>query len=300
MPPDLDPDIAHWLRTWPPIEVDVADITAVRQMAADYMRETGGPAPRFTHDEIEFTTTELAGVAVTQWVPRTTTRTDAAVMAVHGGGFIVGSALGAERIAVPLALQHQIPTISVEYRLAPEHPAPAALADVISVLTELPFTRVALYGSSAGACLAAGTAIWARDQGIDIAGQVLSCPALDDRVIDDVWSPTWTFAATTHMWRHYLGKNPNTGDPLWPYVIPGRHRDLAHIAPVHMVVATHDTLRSQAMTYAQRLAAAGVSVALDDVPGTVHGFDGLFPDCAVADAALARQVAALAGWLTAD
>ena len=158
-----------------------------------------------------------------------------------------------------------------------------------------PHVPIAVHGSSAGACLTAGLALWARDQGIELAGQSLSCPALDDRAIDDVWSPTWTPDAARWMWRHYLG------DATPPdYCVPARHVDLTELAPTHMVIAAHDTLRSQGLEYGQRLREAGVAVSVLDLPGTVHGFDGLLPDSDPARVAIAAQVDALATWLGSD
>jgi len=301
---DLDPTIAAWLAAAPPADIDFSDIFAIRRMSDDYMRETGGPAPRYPHPRVRLLSTTIAGVDCLVWLPNNTNEARPAVVAAHGGGFIVGSALGAERIAVPLAANHQIITVSVEYRLAPEHRAPAALDDIRAVVkalgteaTGLPIDarRLALHGSSAGACLAAGIAQWARDEGISLAGQSLSCPAFDDRLWDDVWSPTWSAQATEWMWRHYLPP----GEPP-AYVIPARTPDLSGLAPAHLVIAQHDTLRSQAVSYAQRLRDAGVDVAVHDAPGTVHGFDGLLPDSAPAQAAITSQIDAIAGWLTTD
>lgn len=297
--PVLDPQIAAWLDAAPPANIDFGDISAIRAMSDAYMRETGGPAPRFDDPRVTLRHESISGVDILTWSPASTPRTDRIVIAAHGGGFIVGSALGAERIAVPLAAEHGVTTISVEYRLAPEHQAPAAFEDMVAVLKAVrahhPHVPIAVHGSSAGACLTAGLALWARDQGIELAGQSLSCPALDDRAIDDVWSPTWTPDAARWMWRHYLS------DATPPdYCVPARHDDLTELAPTHMVIAAHDTLRSQGLEYGQRLREAGVAVSVLDLPGTVHGFDGLLPDSDPARVAIAAQVDALATWLGSD
>lgn len=293
--PEVDPQIAEWLHAAPPVDLDFGDVDAIRSMADAYMRETGGPAPRFTHPDVCLAEDRIGDVDVLVWSP-VHRKSRGIVIAAHGGGFVVGSALGGERIAVPLAADHGITTISVEYRLSPEHRAPAALMDMCGVLQEANGSSpIAVHGSSAGACLAAGLAIWARDHRIPVVGQSLSCPALDDRVIDDVWSPTWSAAATKWMWRHYLGD-----DAPPPYCIPARHDDLSDLAPAHMVIAAHDTLRSQGLTYAHRLRQAGVDVNVHDAPGTVHGFDGLLPDGDAARAAIKAQVNALSGWITAS
>lgn len=292
-PGSLDPEIAAWLNAAPPADVDFSDIAAIRAMSDAYMRETGGPAPRFCDPRVSLQPRTYAGVDTLVWSP-VNQPSRGIVIAAHGGGFLVGSALGAERIAVPLAAEHAITTISVEYRLAPEHRAPAALNDVCAVVAALDTSvPLAVHGSSAGAALAAGVALWARDHEIDLVGQSLSCPALDDRVIDDVWSPTWTAEATAWMWRHYLGE---TAPP--PYCVPGRHDDLRGLAPAHIVIAEHDTLRSQGLHYAHRLTHSGVAVSVHDAPGTVHGFDGLLPDSSASRTAIAAQVAALASWVT--
>jgi acetyl esterase len=292
-PDDLDPQIAEWLHAAPPADVDFADIAAIRAMSDAYMRETGGPAPRLADPRVRLESDRFGGVDALVWTP-IDQPSRGTVIAAHGGGFIVGSALGAERIAVPLAAAHGITTVSVEYRLAPEHRAPAAFEDMVTVLEHLdPSVPTVAHGSSAGATLAAGLALWARDNDIRLVGQSLSCPAVDDRVIDDVWSPTWTVEATRWMWRHYLG-----GDAPLPYVIPARHDDLRGAPPAHIVIAAHDTLRSQGLAYARRLRDQQVAVSVHDAPGTVHGFDGLLPDSDAARAAIEAQVAVIAGWIT--
>lgn len=296
-PPDLDPQIAAWLHAAPPAAVDYSDITAIRAMSDAYMRETGGPAPRLHDPRVELRASEIDGVETLVWSP-VDRPSRGTVLAAHGGGFIVGSALGAERVAVPLAADHAITTVSVEYRLAPEHPAPAAFEDMVTVLQAViadSESPIAVHGSSAGGALAAGVALWARDHDVLIAGQSLSCPALDDRAIDEVFSPTWTADATRWMWQHYLG-----GQQPPDYCVPGRRDDLAGVAPAHIVLAAHDTLRSSGIAYAQRLHDHGVEVHVLDAPGTVHGFDGLLPDSAPARTAIQAQVAALARWLTEE
>ncbi len=293
MPADLDPQIAAWLDSAPPVDIDFADIAAIRAMSDAYMRETGGPAPRFADPRVRLHSERFGGVDTLVWAP-VDRPSRGTVIAAHGGGFIVGSALGAERIAVPLAADHAITTVSVEYRLAPEHPAPAALEDMITVLGHLDrSTPLVAHGSSAGATLAAGLTLWARDHDLPLVGQSLSCPALDDRVVDEVWSPTWTADATRWMWRHYLAT-----DAPPPYCIPARHDDLRGLPPAHIVIAAHDTLRSQGLNYAQRLRHHDVPVSVHDAPGTVHGFDGLLPDSDAARAAVNAQVDAIAGWIT--
>lgn len=308
MAPRLDPQIEAWLRAYPAPDVDPWDVAAVRELAAAYMADRGGPAPRWPRDDVTLTDANVGGVPVLIWSPRTrnSERQNPVVIALHGGAFVVGSALGAERIAMPLAADHQITTVSVEYRLAPEHPFPAAFDDVVAVLmnlSELPDIdgdRIAVHGSSAGGALAAATALWARDHGVDLKLQSLTCPALDhlsaqcehlSASMSGV-SPTLRREAVIAMWHHYL----STIEPT-PYAVPALADDLVGLAPAHITIAEYDVLRDEALIYAERLRAAGVTVDVDRTVGTVHGFDGLLTDSNVASRAVTRQVEALANAL---
>ena len=82
--------------------------------------------------------------------------------------------------------------------------------------------------------------------------------------------------------------------------MPARHDDLTGLAPAHIVIAAHDTLRSQGWDYARRLADSGVEVIVHDAYGTVHGFDGLLPDSDAAQRAITAQVQVIADWLTGE
>ena len=155
----VDSEIAAWLAAYPPPDIDYRDVAAVRALYAGYMNEHGGPAPRWSRPDVELTDVRVGGVDALMWRPRATTAQLPVVLAFHGGAFIVGGPLGAERIAAPLAGDHGICTISVAYRLAPEHPAPAAREDArraLDRLGDLPGVdpdRVVVHGSSAGASI---------------------------------------------------------------------------------------------------------------------------------------------------
>lgn len=289
--------------------IDLADASAWRRLADRYMAEAGGPAPRFSHPD--------APLAVLPdgshlWTPSSPGPWPV-VVAAHGGGFVVGHPLGAERIAVPLA-RSGIATLSIAYRRAPEYRAPAALDDVWAAVREIAVSRswfgwsftaaLAVHGSSAGASLAAGVALRARDEGVALRLQSLSCPALDHRphlneptpsVLGP--SPTWSREAAAWMWRHYLGDA--IADPPG-YSVPALAGDLAGVAPAHIVIAEHDVLRDEAVAYARRLVDAGVACAVHAPERTAHGFDGLAPDTPEARLARRAQVAALVDALTAE
>ena len=306
----VDSEIAEWLAAYPAPDIDYRNVAAVRALTARYMAEHGGPAPRWPRDDVLLQPITLGGADALMWRPRDGADDLPVVLAFHGGAFIVGGPLGAERIAVPLAAEHGICTVSIAYPLAPEHRAPAARDVARAALRSLPdlpgvdARLVAVHGSSAGASLAAGLALHARDVGIPLALQSLTCPALDSRTPGtDVpdhsmhgLSPTLTRDAVAAMWDHYLG-DADPGAPDLRYVVPALADDLGGVAAAHLTVAEHDVLRDEALDYARRLAESGVPTEVDLVAGGVHGFDGLLPDSRIARTALARQVAAIAGAL---
>lgn len=296
----LDPEIAAVLEA--PPDVDPRDVEAVRSLYRQYMADRGGPQPLLEHPDVRVETAAIDGVPVLIWSPLRTRRAPI-VIAMHGGAFVVGHPLGAERVAVPLAALGII-TVSVAYRLSPESRAPAALDDCTTVLRAVTAEtdRIAVHGSSAGACLAAGVALRARDAGIDLALQSLSCPALDSEAMHSSRadhsaygpSPGLSRDSVLAMWEHYLGDAPAP-----EHAVPALTPDLTGVAPAHVHVAEYDVLRDEALDYARRLSVAGVSVTVRRAAGTVHGYDGFLGHTAVGQRAIAAQVSALAEALDA-
>jgi acetyl esterase/lipase len=208
-----------------------------------------------------------------------------AILQIHGGGFIVGSVEAEHAGSVLLAAGIGAVVVSVEYRLAPEHPYPAALHDCYAALSYLhaesaalgvDTARIALMGASAGGGLAAATALLARDLGgPPVCFQLLQIPELDDRLdtpsmlaFED--SPVWNRPLAVQSWRAYLG--PLSGsDDIPAHAAPARADDLSGLPPAYVSTAENDPLRDEGITYALRLLQAGVSVELHQFPGTFHG-----------------------------
>jgi acetyl esterase/lipase len=203
---------------------------------------------------------------------------------LHGGGFIAGDLDTEDGRCVHLALGSGCVVVSVDYRLAPEHPFPAPVEDcyaalgwVTSVADELGVDRalVGVGGGSAGGNLAAAVALMARDRGGPaVAFQLLIYPALDDRCISAsasfVGTPIVDGSALRKTWGYYLGDNPG---PVSPYAAPARAEDLGGLPPAYVMTAELDPLRDEGIEYAVRLLAAGVSVELHQFPGAFHAFD---------------------------
>ena len=236
---------------------------------------------------------ETTGVVVRVHRPRTATATRPCIYSIHGGGYILGSYSMDDTRLEPWCTALDCIGVSVEYRLAPEHPYPAPLEDCYAGLrwvhehaAELGVdaSRVGIAGLSAGGGLAAALALLARDRDEPpIAFQLLDSPMLDDRQVTPssrgVGLPVWSRESNEFGWRAYLGELYG-GDV--PYTAaPGRAVGLSGLAPTFVCVGTCDGFRDEDIEYATRLNQAGVPTELHVYPGAPHGF-GMFPDSAVA------------------
>jgi acetyl esterase/lipase len=165
-----------------------------------------------------------------------------------------------------------------------EWPFPAPLEDVYSGLVwlhdnadelEIDPSSIVVHGISAGAGLAAATALVARDRGgPGIRLQFLMTPMLDDRLSSEsrlqfVDTPGFTRGDAHVCWNAYLGQA--TGGDVSPYTAPARAADLSDLPPAYISVAEFDPLRDEAIGYAQSLLQSGVAVELHLFPGTFHG-----------------------------
>jgi acetyl esterase len=210
-----------------------------------------------------------------------------AVIYCHSGAFVLGNLDTDHRQCVEFARRAGCTVISVDYRLSPEHPFPAALDDAMTVLqwaadsrAELGIDadRLAVAGSSAGASLAALLAQRAADGSVPrIVFQLLHQPVLDDRPMPSKEefdaTPGFDGPAVTQMWGHYSG-----GEPVPAAAVPARADQLSGIAGALITCSELDPLRDEAVDYALRLMWAGVATELHVYPGTCHGFDSLLPE----------------------
>jgi len=207
-----------------------------------------------------------------------------AVFEIHGGGFLLGDIDMMDPWCQRVAAELDAVVVSVEYRLAPEHPFPAGVEDCYAALTwtaaeagalGIDPTRIAVAGQSAGGGLAAATALLARDRGgPSLCFQLLEIPELDDRLETPSMqaftdTPLWNLPNARWSWRHYLG--PEHRGEVSPYAAPARAQDLSGLPPAYISTMEFDPLRDEGILYASRLLEAGVSVELHSYPGTFHG-----------------------------
>ncbi|MEH3033589.1 MAG: alpha/beta hydrolase [Aeromicrobium erythreum] len=208
------------------------------------------------------------------------------VLNLHGGGWVQGNPEQSAWFASRVAARAGVVVVSPDYRLAPEHPFPAAVDDTWALLQwvhahaeELhgDADRIAVMGDSAGGGLAATVALQARDAGSPrIAAQVLIYPgveAYDRWPSEDEFAdaPVLTSANMRAFVRLYLGESYGTRD--WR-ASPIRAASHAGVAPAFVVVADHDPLRDHGRRYAETLRRAGVPATLREYPGW-HGFISL-------------------------
>ena len=218
------------------------------------------------------------------YCPRGVETPSPCVVYLHGGAFIKGSLDSADTVAWGVADEVGVVVVSVDYRLAPQHPFPAGLEDCYAVVNFLAEQgdalgvqggRLALWGDSAGGNLAAATCLMARDRGGPrIMAQALNYPCLTDELTSDSYlhhaeSPGLRTANMDVAWSHYLGCRRPTDDP---HAAPLKAEDLSGLPPAHIHYAEIDPLADDAVRYAERLAAAGSEVVPRCARRMIHGF----------------------------
>jgi acetyl esterase len=204
-----------------------------------------------------------------------------AVLYFHGGGWVLGGIEQSDAVCRALVEASGCDVVSVDYRLAPEHPFPAAVHDADDALTWLletgaPTSNVVVLGDSAGGNLATVAARHARDAGVGarVVLQVLIYPVTDHAM------DTRSYARNVEglllnapdmrwFWDHYA---PDPEVRRSPDASPLRALDLAGLPPTFIVVTEFDPLRDEGLAYARSLVEAGVEVTIDDYAGMIHGF----------------------------
>ncbi len=204
----------------------------------------------------------------------------------HGGGWVIGDLASHDRVCRAIAERAACVVVAVDYRLAPEHPAPAAAEDSLDAFRWIAAhaadlgadpDRLAVGGDSAGGNLSAVVALAARDDGVKLRAQILIYPSIDlredapaypSRTINADVPPLNT--ALLHYFRsHYIRDKAVADDWRLSPILAGSK---AEVAPALVITAERDMLRDEGIVYADALRGAGVPVEHIDVPGMIHGF----------------------------
>jgi acetyl esterase/lipase len=226
---------------------------------------------------------------------------------IHGGGYVLGAVETTDYQVQNIVNEVGCVAVSVEYRLAPEHPFPSATEDCYAALKwfhahaeELGVdpARIAIGGASAGGGLAAGLALLVRDRGeVPIIFHLLIYPMIDDRnatpsshAITDL--RTWNRTSNHNGWAAYLGREPGGAD-VSPYAAASRATDLAGLPPAHIGIGTCDLFLDENIEYAQRLLQAGVATELHVYPGAFHGSENMVPAASLSRRMIADRLQAL-------
>lgn len=289
----IDPELRRTARLYR--RVDHQDALAVRHEAARRIK-VARLAGLWHADDAEVRTRDTVagdgtgrGPRMRIYRPRSAGRPLPALLYAHGGAFISGDLDFEHPRCLEMCRETATAVISVDYRLAPEHPFPAGLDDCVAVYRWLldqgpsigiDTTRVAVGGSSAGAALAAAVCLRARDLGLPLpALQMLLCPVTDNRLATPSMerftdTPAWDARNCAHMWRHYLGPSAGDGE-VSPYAAPARAADLSGLPPAYIMTAELDPLRDEGERYGRALSEAGVATEAHRFAGAFHAFDTL-------------------------
>jgi acetyl esterase len=224
-----------------------------------------------------------------------------------GGGWVLGTIDTADGVSRSLANSSGALVVVVGYRLAPEHPFPAAIDDCYAAVRWVAGhaeeigadpARIAVGGDSAGGNLAAGLALRARADGPALVGQLLVYPNTDQLADDESMRATddpFLFNHRSVAWyrQHYLTDPADAANPL---ASPLRAESLAGLPPALVITAEYDPLRDQGEAYARRLADEGVKAELSRYPGMTHGFFTMAGTVDASRAAIAQAASQLRTW----
>ncbi len=226
-----------------------------------------------------------------------------AIYFLHGGGMIIGNRFTGIGHVLDWAVEHRAVVVSLEYRLAPESPAPGPVEDAYAGLLWLvdnagdlgiDSERILIAGTSAGAGLSAGVTLLARDRkGPALIAQMLLSPMLDDRdatASSHQYTQTgsWSRESNSTGWDSLLGERRGTG-AVDIYSAPARATDLTGLPPAFIDVGSAEVFRDEDVAYASRLWAAGVQAELHVWAGGFHIFDGAAPEALLSVAAVAAR-----------
>lgn len=302
----LDPQAAELLRQAGQLPIPAAEsneelLTALRVafggMVELFRGASASPLPTVIADDVVAGSTP---VRVRTYEPEGGTDSSHVLVFVHGGGWVAGAPDDLDYEMCAFAHRLGLRVVSVDYRLAPEHPYPAAFDDCMTVVrylhNTLSVSRISIAGDSAGGNLAAAVAIACRDEQIPLIGQLLIYPALDptqaheshDALGGDYGLRKVDMAL---YWSSYL---PDPGTWASPTAAPAAMTDLRGLAPAVVVTAGYDPLRDEGDAYARRLADASVPTRHLENPSLPHAFLFMTGRVPVADKAVHRTLDAFA------
>ena len=300
----IDTELLPALDDFPALEIDRDNIKKIRALLFER-----APMPSTVAVQGE----ELKIVKADREIPiviyrKSSSPRQPAVLWIHGGGYIFGSAY--DERAKAIADFCDCTVISVEYRLAPEHPFPAGPEDCMAALEwifdnaesiGIKTDKIAIGGASAGAGMAAGVSLMNRDgRDLPLCFQLLLYPMLDNLHATPSGKihnhPVWKRSTSFNAWEMYLNGTP--GEAASEYAAPSRAESLKGLPPTYISVGSEDLFRDEDISFGQRLIKDGVPCEMSIFPGMYHAGEGFAPTAKVSQRLNRSFLAALKDALT--
>ena len=291
--PELKGPIRMMLSQMPPTNFN--DLPAARAASKQMMATMKAQMPVIpgviTEDRIITGPKDSPDVTIRIYRPAKPTGLLPALLWIHGGGYMLGDIDQEDFTAKQFTLAGNCAVVSVEYRLAPEHPYPAPLEDCYTALKWLAAhtrdlkvdpSRIVIGGASAGGGLAAGLAILARDRAeVKVTFQLLVYPMINDcntapasATLPDALF--WTRENNLIGWHSYLGCEPGS-ESISCYAAAYRAMDLKGLPPAYITVGSIDLFSQEDIEYSRKLIDAGIPTERHVYAGGCHAFDMLVP-----------------------
>jgi acetyl esterase/lipase len=308
----LDPELLSVLTTPPSYLAAWTDENVAAQTPRDL---TFPPAPPTPPDpDVNFYNKQIPGpagepeVRIRIYEPKVKSEILPGVLYLHYGGYSIGTPEHEDLNCIRYVKEVGCVVVSVEYRMAPEHPAPAAYEDCYAALVWLAANakelgvdpaRIAVTGFSAGGGLTVATVLLARDRkGPAIAFQMPLAPTMDDRLktpstVNFTDKHALNYESCKNIWNQYLGKGHETRDDISIYAAPARATDYTNLPPCYAFVGGLDPHRDETIQYISNLVQAGVSATFSLYAGGIHGFDLENPEAEISKSAVKTSTWAL-------
>jgi acetyl esterase len=290
----VNPELLQGLEMFPDLDLRPELLQVMREGAAQLRQ------PTEVDESLSLTDETIVGpddnpVPLRIYRPRASNETLPVLLWIHGGGYIFGSYEDNDPLCMQIVQEANCVVVSVDYRLAPEHPYPAPIEDCYAALKwiadhadqlNVDRQRIGVAGASAGGGLTAALTLLARDRNYpSLCFQMPLYPMIDDRNNTPSTNEVkegfvWNQKTNEAGWRMYLGGLYGT-ENIPAYAAPARADDYRNLPYTYTCVGQLDPFRDETLTYVTKLAQAGVDVEFHLYPGAYHGFEGLNPDAEI-------------------
>ncbi|PGZ51127.1 lipase [Bacillus anthracis] len=291
----VNPALLPGLETFQDLDLRPEILPAIREQVAQIL-----PDP-VVDDSLSLTDKVIEGpdanpLGLRIYRPKSNDESLPALLWIHGGGYILGTVNENDVLCMKFAKEVGCMVVSVDYRLAPEHPYPAAIEDCYAALKwiadnaeslNIDSNRIGVAGPSGGGGLTAALTLLARDRKYpSICFQMPLYPMIDDRNNTPSANEIkegfiWNQQSNEAAWKMYLGKLHGT-DQIPAYAAAARAEDYRNLPRTYTCVGQLDPFRSETLAYVTKLAEAGVDVEFHLYPGAYHGFEMMHPDADIA------------------